>query len=32
MDALRLDLFALDRHRAPFPYNAVLDDTPRARH
>ena len=31
MDALRLDLFPLDRHCLPFPYNAVIHDTPRAR-
>jgi hypothetical protein len=31
MHALRLDLFAVDRHCVSFPYNAVLDDTPRAR-
>src|SRR5262249_21731504 len=31
MEALRLDLLALDRHPIPFPYNAGLDDTPRAR-
>src|SRR5215469_2790976 len=31
MEALRLNLLALDRHPVPFPYNAGLDDTPRAR-
>jgi hypothetical protein len=31
MDALRLNLLSLDRHWLPFPYNADLDNKPRAR-